>query len=234
MRVLRPAFSFRAVGLIALSVLLLAGLAHFLPRLWLFAAGEETEIITALKRAERRDLRLKVPGSQEELVARKVRFDRMQIHLQPDGRAVVNATVDFEGRFGQIEVSSLGFERVPLRRSGLSWEPERGLLPRLAAAVGALEERRKAIERGDRQALARLAESMDGGADAELESVLAVRDRRYQVGAWYVRSERQEVLVTEEYRLTGFTKDRPVDEKGSRRLRLLPLGEGFIFSQGLM
>ncbi len=230
----RPAFSFRAVGLIALAVLGVSAIAAFLPRLWTFAAGPETEIVTALKRAEREDVRLSVPGAEAELVARKVRFDRMQIHLQPDGRAVVNATLDFEGRFGQVEVSSLGLERVPFRPSGFSWEPEGELFPRLAAVVTALEKRRAAIERGDRDSLAQLVEAMDGGADAELESVLAVRDRRYRVDAWYLRSEREEVLVTEEYRLTGFTKDRPVDEKGSRRLRLVPSGAQFIFSEGLM
>jgi hypothetical protein len=55
------------------------------------------------------------------------------------------------------------------------------------------------------------------------------------VKGWYLRLERDSALVSEDYRLTGVTPDRPVDEEGTRRLELRLDAHGeFYFARGLM
>jgi hypothetical protein len=150
---------------------------------------------------------------------------------------VASATLDFSGRLGRTEVSSLGVEQVPFVLRGREWVPEGLAAPRLAAVVGALEARRRALEAGDRKTLMALrgpGEAGDGGGEAEVERVLALQRRRYEARAWYLRLERDEAVVTEEWRLEGVLPSRPVDEKGQRRLSLIRSGEEFLFSPGLM
>jgi hypothetical protein len=65
--------------------------------------------------------------------------------------------------------------------------------------------------------------------------LLSLTERRYRSTAWYIRSEREEVTVTEDYRLQGTTPERPVDDKASVRLMLAPSADGeFFFPNGLL
>src|SRR6185503_10253357 len=112
------------------------------------------------------------------------------------------------------------------------WKPPEGFAPRLAAIVSALELRRRALDRADLEALAKLTGTPNPAPDADVQRVAQLTDRSYTVKAWYIRSERDEVLVTEEYRLVGSTPDRPIDEEGKRRLVLTRNGREFFFSQG--
>ncbi|HEX8437810.1 hypothetical protein [Archangium sp.] len=220
--------------------LLAAGVALtvLMPRLLGMAAGPEVEIITALKSTEQDRLELAIPGAGARLTSQTHHFARITVSVEPGGqRAVASATLDFSGRLGRTEVSSLGVEQVPFVLRGREWVPEGLAAPRLAAVVGALEARRRALEAGDRKTLMALrgpGEAGDGGGEAEVERVLALQRRRYEARAWYLRLERDEAVVTEEWRLEGVLPSRPVDEKGQRRLSLIRSGEEFLFSPGLM
>jgi hypothetical protein len=204
-------------------------------RLLRFAAGPEAEILTALKRMERAPLRLEVPGVREPLVSSRLVYERIVVDVDPEGgHARATATLDFVGRLGSTEVSSLGLERIGWRRADGEWVAPDGFAPRLAKVVGALERRRRALEGGDSAALTGLAEGDGPAIDPELDRMLEISGRQYRAVAWYIRSEREEVLVTEEYRLLGRTRDRPVDESGARRLVLHERRGEFLFSAGLM
>jgi hypothetical protein len=219
-----------------------AGLTALLRWFWT-SADPATSLIIQLKTAERKGFTLEVPGAPGPLHSTRARFDRLTVELDPvggDGQAFVTATLDLEGKLeGGLEVHSLGYERVPFVRDGRGYRPAGGLAPTLALALRALVERRRALEEGDLAALARLrgsapADSLVQG-DPALRQLLALKGRRYRVSAWYLRLERDAALVTEEFRLEGTLPERPVDEKGSRRLHLerTPTGE-FYFGQGLM
>jgi hypothetical protein len=217
-------------GLAVLAVLGV-GVAN---RLLRFAAGPEAEILTALKQSEGASLRLDVDGAPVQLVSSRHAFDRIVVDVDPDGEgARVAATLDFVGRLGSTAVSSLGLERIRWRRADGEWIAPDGLAPLLAKVVGALERRRRALERGDLDAFAALVDGGGATADPDLERVRDVSDREYRAVAWYIRTERGQVLVTEEYRLLGQRGDRAVDESGARQL-VLHEGRGqFLFSGGL-
>src|SRR5947207_425966 len=68
---------------------------------------------------------------------------------------------------------------------------------------------------------------LQAGEQERLERLGRMRDRRYQILRWTIRSEREEAQVNEEYRLTGSLADRPVDEKGMSQLRLVPRGDKY-------
>jgi hypothetical protein len=126
---------------------------------------------------------------------------------------------------------------VRFQRDGLDWTAPDGLAPRLTRAMAALCARRRALEAGKLQALAALAGQTpeQAKADPALALALSVRERRYAVKGWYLRLERDSALVSEDYRLTGVTPDRPVDEAGTRRLELRVNERGeFYFARGLM
>jgi hypothetical protein len=217
------------------GVFALAGLAVgvLVPRLFRLSTGQDVEIITTLKKTEKFGFEQELLGGK--LVAKRHHFDRVTVSVQPEARtALAIATLDFDGAFGETAVSSLGVEKVPFVSDGSDWKPAEGFAPRLTGIVSALEQRRRALDRADLAALAHLTGAENPPADAELQRVAALTQRAYTVKAWYIRSERDEVLVTEEYRLVGSTPDRPVDEVGSRRLVLTRNGREFFFSQGLM
>ncbi|HYO59501.1 hypothetical protein [Archangium sp.] len=229
----------RLGGVLIVVLAAAAAMVVLVPRLLGVAAGPEAEIITVLKSTEREGLSLTLPGVEEPLTSREHHFARITVNVEPGGqRAVAWATLDFSGRLGRTQVSSLGVERVPFVRRGRQWVPENLAAPRLAAVVRALESRRRALEAGDREVLTGLrtpgAEAEEGGGVAELERVMELQRRRYRAEAWYLRLERDEVVASEEWRLEGQLPSRPVDEKGQRRLSLVRNGEEFFFSSGLM
>jgi hypothetical protein len=223
-----------------LFLVLLAGAAvaavmvGLLPK-WLgAAAGPETEILTELKRAEGSGITLAVPRAGE-LVSTKVSYQRISVAVSGD-HAVVTATLDFDGELGPTKVSSLGHERVPFALTGTGWEPEAGFAPRLTAVVAALERRRHALTEGDLSGVCFDAEAGQG-TRADLEALLNVRNRALKARAWLIRSERDAVTVSEDYRLTGELPERPVDDLGTRRLLLTGARDGGVelcFAAGLL
>ncbi|HQR46579.1 MAG TPA: hypothetical protein PK598_11280, partial [Thermoanaerobaculia bacterium] len=68
----------------------------------------------------------------------------------------------------------------------------------------------------------RIALVVPGGVDRSgtarvIPALLALTHRVSTREAWYSRSEREDVTVSEDYRLEGQRPERPVDEKGTRR-----------------
>ncbi|MFL5321251.1 MAG: hypothetical protein ACJ790_16445 [Myxococcaceae bacterium] len=223
---LRPLGFFVVFGF--LGVVLYASL----PKLLGSAAGPDAEIVSYIKNAERDGIRF--PGAPP-LLGKKVFFDRITVTVDADAHtAEAVATLDFDGTFGETKVSSLGYEKIRFKFADGSWAPEGLLAPRLLAIVSALERRRAALEKGDSAAMLALG-GEDGGA-GDLDSVLAIGDRHYTARAWFIRSERDTVLVTEEARVRGKLPERPVDEDRTIRLTLEPAKSGgeFFFPHGLM
>jgi len=226
---------FAAAGLLGTAALLLG------PRVLGLAAGPEGQILTLLKNAEEEEpLAVPIPGSAEPLVKEALLYQRIVVDVSPEERiAEATATVDFEGRLGKTHVASLGLERVRFVWREGEWVPVEGWLPTLAAIVAKLEARRQALEALDLPRLEALAGGSPGAAaglgDAPEWALLRqMSPRRYRVTAWYIRLERDEVLVSEDFRIVGETPDRPVDEKGTRRLLLKGDGREFFFASGLM
>jgi hypothetical protein len=181
------------------------------PRLLGLAAGPEVELVTRLKTAERAGLELPV-GSVGTLHGTRVSFQRLSVVLDADGQgATVTSTLDFTGNLERTgspqrtRVSSLGLERARYRLREGSWLPETTDAPRLCNIVLALEGRRVVLDSSD--------PAPDAGPDW-------LHRRAYTAEAWFIRSERGEVLVSEDFRLVGELPDRPVDEKGTRRMTL--------------
>ncbi|PZR16623.1 MAG: hypothetical protein DI536_05545 [Archangium gephyra] len=182
-------------------------------------SGPETAIVTRLKQLEREGLEIVAPVGT--LAGGKLQYQRISIALDADGQgALVTSTLDFTGvlkrRDGtETKVSSLGLERARYRLKDDEWQPETNDAPRLLAIIAALDERRVAIDAG--------------AAYAEIQH------RRWVSQAWFIRSERDDVEVAEDYRLTGSTPDKPIDEKSTRRLSLREDGaQRFSFPGGIM
>ncbi len=223
----------KVVGL-AVAVLVVAGLSVvWLPRLLGKAAGPDVELITQLKEAEKDGLAVPVLGLV--LRGKKVHYQRLTVTVDATGkRATVLATLDFTGALGLTEVSSLGIEKVVFVYDGADWKPETHLAPRLAAVVAALESRRQALESGNRGALEKLSQAGDAGLDREAEQWLALAERKLRIDAWFIRLDRDEVQVSEQYRMDGFGRDRPFRSAGPRRLNLAARSGQFFFPNGLM
>lgn len=219
----------KLLAFLAVTFALVAAAVVLLPRFLSFAAGPEGELITELKRAERTGLELPVAGGT--LRGTQVQYQRLSVVVDPAGdRATVTGTLDFTGTFGATQVSSLGLERVAFAHHVGGWQPVDGFAPRLQAIVLALEHRRAGLESG-----ALLVTSTDAGLAPDLARLRSMTHRVYTARAWYIRSEREEVTVSEDYRLQGQRPDRPVDEVGTTRLSLQPASGGqFFFPNGLM
>lgn len=211
----------------------LAALGLAVGRVLSFAAGPEAEIRAALEAGGTSGLRVEVPGEAEPAVSSRHAWERVVVDVAPDGEAaVVSATLDFDGRWGAVRVSSLGLEKVLFQRTPQGWAASAGAAPRLSRVLGLLARRQSALLAGDEAALRAL--SAEEGREPELGRVLGLAGREYRALAWYIRSERDEVVVTEDYHLLGHTPDRAVDEEGSRRLILRRTNGEFLFSPGLM
>lgn len=226
----------RLLGVGVLIAGAITAAVFLVPKAFTITAGPEVELITLVKKAESRGLELLV-GDAGTLYSEQVFFERMQVTVDPiAGTARINCTLDFTGHLGDVKVSSLGLERIGFKSStGGEWVPANGLAPRLVRVIWALEVRRRAIEAGDKEALARLnAQTADGGAlPGELGEIFAVTERRYRALNWLIRFEREGATVTEDFRLEGNSPHAPIDRKGSVRLFVDPDGE-FFFPQGLM
>jgi hypothetical protein len=192
-----------STGGLALAVVLLG------PRL-LGSAGPEAEIVTALKRVEQRGASVRLPFGT--LRSTRLQYERLSVTLG-DSReeAWVSGTLDFVGFLERpaspfpTSVSSLGLERMPWRLEGGTWRPQRGELPRLSAIVEALEHRRLVLE---------------------ASAAPGVTHRVYRVEGWYIRSEREDATVSEDYRLQEDRPQKPVDERGTSRFGLSPTPDG--------
>jgi hypothetical protein len=228
---------------VALAGLALLGLLA-LPRLLGAAAGPEAAILGELRRLEAEGLTLPVPGASAPLRASQVRLGPTTLQVEPgEGVAVAVTTLSVTGRLGDTEVSALGYERVPFVLSEGGWRWRDGPAPRLAAALAALEGRRRALEAGDREALRALRPpGADGLGGPELERFLAAEGRTYRVARWRLRSERAEVRVAEDYRMAwqtaggqeGREAAGPREAAGLRTLTLHLSGQKLFFSPGLM
>lgn len=188
-------------------------------RLLFEAAGPDGAIITHLKELERDGLSIATDAGT--LLGSTLQYQRISVTLDAAGtRATVTSTLDFTGQLRRADadftrVSSLGLERATYVLDGTEWTPETNDAPRLVAIVKALDARRVALDTGD--------------------TLAGIAQRRWQSQSWFIRSEREEVEVAEDYRLTGTTPERPVDEKATRRLSLQEDGDGgFSFPGGLM
>jgi hypothetical protein len=127
-----------------------------------------------------------------------------------------------------VQISSLGFERVRFVRKDDEWRAVEGAAPRLSAILRALERRRRALQAGD-------IPSADGLDAEEAARYRRLQGRTFSVDAWYIRSEKEGVEVSEDYHLVGRLPERPVDERATRRVSLVEDSRGeFLFPRGLL
>jgi len=217
----------RAVAVL-LGLAAIAGVTWaFLPRMLGAAGGPEPELLAALRTAELARAAVPIAGAPA-FTPRSLRFDRFTVRVEGD-RASVVATLDAAGTSGPVEVSSLGRERVQFVRRGGLWEPDGPIAPALSGALAALWRRAALLSGSEVEALGPLVVPADREralGDARLGAVLRVTQHRWEPRAWYLRSERGEVQVTEEAVLTSASRD---PEPRTGRLRLLPDGEAGVF-----
>lgn len=176
------------------------------------AGGADGAIITHLKQLEAQGVNH--PLGWAVLVGPKLQFQRMSVMLDANGLgATVTSTLDFTGElrrpgdYSVTRVSSLGLERARYRLKDGDWQPEDTDFPRLRAILEALERRRVEMQK-------------------EETHFPGTSERVYRSEAWFIRSEREDVTVSEDYRFQGKTAERPVDEKATRRLVLHEEGDG--------
>jgi hypothetical protein len=186
-------------------------------------SGPENELITWVKKREQ------TLQGFDPLEATKVGYQRLSVSVADDGdHATVSGTLDFRGTLGSTEVSSLGFERLRFVRQDGAWVAVDGPAPRLGAIVRALGRRSHALAAGDIP----VADGLD--AD-EAEKYRRLTRRTFKAKAWFIRSERERVDVSEDYRLSGLLPERPVEEHATRRLVLQEDSKGeFFFPHGLL
>ncbi|MGV3621996.1 MAG: hypothetical protein ACO1OB_14335 [Archangium sp.] len=203
----------------AVAVIALVLIVGALGEKFLFSvSGPETAIITRMKQLERDGL--EITADAGTLLGSKLQFQRISVALDADGQgALVTSTLDFTGVLkrtdSETKVSSLGLEKARYRLKDEDWLPETNDAPRLLSIITALDERRVAI---------------NGGA-----AYPEIQNRRWVSQAWFIRSERDDVEVAEDYRLTGNTPDKPIDEKSTRRLSLREdAAQRFSFPGGIM
>jgi hypothetical protein len=224
----------RAIGVVVGLCLVVGLVWALLPKMLGAAGGPEPELIAAFRAAELARAPIPLPGGSA-FEPRSLRFDRFSITVDGD-RASAVATLDASGSCGGVEVSSLGRERVGFRRQGGHWQPDGPLAPALAGALSVLRQRAQLLSGSLAERLGVLVLPADRDravADARIDSVLRLPGHRWEPRAWYLRSERGEVLVTEEATLTSVSRE---PEPRTGRLRLVPSGEGgsFVFAGGLL
>ncbi len=217
----------RLTGAVAAAAALTLVVGVLLSSIFGSASGADGAIITHLKGLERDGVQYPLPAGL--LTSSNLSYQRISVVLDADGQgATVSSTLDFTGVLVRgpaqtpTRVSSLGLERARYALRDGDWVAVVNDFPRLSAIVAALEARRKALELATPEA--------DGGVP-----FAGVERRAYRSEAWFIRSEREDVAVAEDYRLTGNTRDRPVDERATTRLTLLEDAAGFFrFSSGTL
>ena len=214
--------------------LLVGAVWALLPRMLGAAGGPEPELLAAFRTAELARAPIPVPGAPA-FEPRSLHFDRFSITVDGD-RASAVATLDASGACGGVEVSSLGRERVKFLRRGGRWEPDGPLAPALAGALSTLWRRAGALSATATDGLRMLVVQADRDlalGDARIDSLLRLPGHRWEPRAWYLRSERGEVLVTEEAILTSSSRE---PEPRTGRLRLVSSGDAgsFVFAGGLL
>ncbi len=222
------------MGVILALCLVLGVVWALLPRMLGAAGGPEPEVIAAFRTAALARAPIPIPGAPS-FEPRSLRFDRFSITVDGE-RASAVATLDASGSCGGVAVSSLGRERVAFRRLAGRWEPDGPLAPALAAALSVLWQRAALLSGDASGSLAALVLPADRDralGDARIDSVLRLPGHRWEPRAWYLRSERGEVLVTEEAVLTSTSRD---PEPRTGRLRLVSFGDvgSFVFTGGLL
>ena len=224
----------RAILVLVALCLLVGAVWAMLPRMLGAAGGPEPELLTALRAAELARAPIAVPGAPA-FQPRSLRFDRFSITVDGD-RASAVATLDASGSCGGVAVSSLGRERVGFLRRRGRWEPDGPLAPALAGALSTLWRRAELLSGSGAEQLAPLVAPADRDralGDARMDSVLRLPGHRWEPRAWYLRSERGEVLVTEEAVLTSSSRE---SQPRTGRLRLVSSGDAgsFVFAGGLL
>ena len=177
-----------------------------------------------------------VAGAEGPFQPRCLHFDRLSVDVDGEHATVV-ATLDARGRLGQVEVSSLGRERIHFLRQAGGWRLDGVLAPALSAALSALSLRASLLDGGSAEALSVLVETADRERvvnDPRLPPILGTAGHRWEPQAWYLRSERDGVVATEEALL--HRPERPAEARAGR-FRLLPSTEGggrFVFEGGVL
>ncbi len=201
----------RFLGFVAATAALGLTLAVLGPRLLGSAGGPGAEIVTQLKVLERRGFSHPFDGGAM-LHATSMQFERMSVQVDEVGTgARVSATLDFTGNLERLgepfrtQVSSLGLEQLTLRLIDGDWVSAEGEAPRLFGLLAALEARRRLLEKGDAGAMRRV----------------------YRADAWYIRSERDEVLVSEDWRVIDERGERAIDQRGTTRLTVVVADGGY-------
>ncbi len=226
----------KALLFLAFVVVVSLLLGLFGVRLLGFAGGPDVQIVAQLKETEGGELELPLPAGGT-LVLDEHFYERILVDADLEARrADVVATLDGQGKVGPVKVSTLGYERIPFVYADGQWRPEQGLAPRLVRALSLLEARRQALQDADFAALSKLSRSDEAAlrTDPDLQRLSALQKRDVQAEAWYLRGERDEILVSEDFRIRGQTPDRPVDERGTRRLVVREQEGEFFFAAGLM
>src|SRR5262249_15331860 len=191
-------------------------------------------LIAALRTAELARAPIPVRGGPS-FEPRSLRFDRFSITVDGEQASAI-ATLDASGSCGGGEVSSLRPGRVSVPRPAGRGEPDGPLAPSLAAALSVLWQRAALLSgsaAGSLGALVGPADRDRAVGDARIDSVLRLPGHRWEPRAWYLRSERGEVLVTEEAVLSSSSRN---PEPRTGRLRLVSSGEAgsFVFAGGLL
>jgi len=224
----------RAVAVLLGLALLGGAVWALLPRMLGAAAGPEPELVSALRTAGLARAPVDVPGAPP-LQPRDLQFDRFSVTVDGD-RALVVATLDAAGASGGVGVSSLGRERVRFARRGGRWQLDGPLAPALAGALEALWRRATLLSGSSPDALGPLVLARDRErslADARLEQILRIPAHRWEPRAWFLRSERGEVLVTEEALLTSPSRS-PEPRTGRLRLVSSDADGSFVFAGPLL
>lgn len=218
----------RVARLVATTAALALVVGVLIESIFFKGGGPEGAIVTRLKHFEVDGLRIELDAGV--LVSQKLSYQRISVVLDAAGEtAEVTSTLDFVGQLQRplptpaTQVSSLGLERARYVNRAGSWVPEGSDAPRLVRIVETLETRRSGLERG--------APLEDGGVPwPEVQ-----QPRTYRSEAWFVRSERGEVEVAEDFRLMGTSPQRPVDDRATRRLTLQETdGGSFSFPGGIL
>ena len=224
----------RAIAVLLGLALLGGAVWVLLPRMLGVAGGPEPELVAALRTAEL--ARAPIPvSSAAPFEPRTLDFDRFSVTVEGD-RAMVVSTLDASGTSGGVTVSSLGRERVRFVRRGGRWEPDGPLAPALAGALEALWHRATLLSGSSLDALGSLVGATERDRsleDARLEQILRIPAHRWEPRAWFLRSERGEVVVTEDAVLTSPSRT-PEPRTGRLRLVSSDGGGSFVFAGPLL